>query len=68
MEHIRQRREASGKSTVLKDSVYNNARKTYDSTYRIRKKLTDDGLTWEELPMKDRFKLFEELLDFHLGI
>lgn len=68
MEHIKQRREASGKSTVLKDSVYNNARKTYESTYRIRNKLTNDGLTWEELPLENRFQLFEELLDFYLRV
>jgi hypothetical protein len=68
MDHIRQRREASGKSTVLKDSVFNNARKTYDSTYRIRNKLTNDGLTWEELPLENRFQLFEEFLDFYLGV
>ena len=68
MSHIQNRREAAGKSTVLKDSVYNNARKTYDSTYRIRNKLTADGLVWEELKLENRFVQFEELIDFYLGV
>lgn len=68
MEHIKKRREESGKPTELKPSVYSNARKTFDSTYRIRVKLTDDGLTWEELPLENRNQNFQDLLDFYLGV
>lgn len=66
MDHIRLRREEAGKPTELKESVYRNARKTYDSTYRIRTKLTNDNLQWEELGLDNRFKLFEDMLDFYL--
>ena len=66
IEHIKKRREEAGNFEELKDSVYRNARRTYDSTYRIREKLTRDNLQWEELPLKGRFTLFEDLLDFYL--
>lgn len=68
MEHIRKRRRESGKDDHLKDSVYHNARRTYDSTYRIREKLDVDGLHWVELPLDNRFERFEEILDDSLEV
>lgn len=68
IDHIVERRVKQERTTELKDSVYNNARKTYDSTYRIREKMTRDGISWEELPMGNRFELFESLLDFYLDV
>ena len=68
MEHIRKRRRDSNKDDHLKDSVYHNAKKTYDSTYRIRNKLDNDGLNWIELPLENRFERFEEIVDDHLGV
>tara|TARA_R110000851_G_scaffold96792_2_gene209957 strand:- start:37089 stop:37670 length:582 start_codon:yes stop_codon:yes gene_type:complete len=66
MEHIRERRRAAGKSDVLADSVFKNARRTYDSTYRIRDKLSNDNLNWVELPLEDRFNKFEDIVDNQL--
>ena len=66
MEHIRKRREEAGNTEDLKDSVYRNARKTFDSTYRIRDKLTKDGLQWENITMDKRVEQFDSLLDFYL--
>lgn len=67
MKHIQERRVKQGRPTELKDTVFSNARRTYDATYRIRDKFTAEGITWENLPMEDRFNQFEELLDFYLG-
>lgn len=66
MTHIQERRVKQGKDTTLKDTVYHNARRTYDSTYRIRNKFTAEGIVWEELVMENRFEIFEGLLDFYL--
>lgn len=68
MEHIKTRREATGNMEELKDTVYKNAGNTYRATYRIREKLTNEGIPWEELPLENRFELFEDMLDFHLGV
>lgn len=66
MEHIRERRRETGRCDELAESVYRNAGNTYRSTYRIRDKLTDEGLMWEELPLENRFELFENMLDMYL--
>jgi len=68
MKHIQERRVKQGRNTELKDSVFKNAKRTYDTTYRIREKFTAEGITWENLPMRDRFNNFEGLLDFYLGV
>ena len=68
IEHIRQRRREQGKDDTLKDTVFTNARRTFDATYRIRAKFTDEKINWEEIPLVDRFEIFEEDLDNYLDI
>jgi hypothetical protein len=67
MEHIRQRRIEAGKDPELKESVYRNARRTWETTYRIREKLTADGITWYNLPMANRTPEFLNIMHAILG-
>lgn len=68
IEHIRKRRREAGKSDELKESVFRNARRTYDSTYRIREKMDNDGITWYNIPMENREVVFFKLLDKYLEV
>ena len=68
MEHIRQRRREQGKDDTLKESVFTNARRTFDATYRIRDKFTAEGINWKEVPLTNRFGLFEMYIDDILGL
>lgn len=68
IEHIRQRRREQGKDDELKESVFKNARRTFDATYRIRDKFTNEGINWKEIPLENRFDLFELYLDDLLGL
>lgn len=67
IDHIRERRVKQERTTELKDSVFKNARRTYDATYRIRKKFENEEIAWVEIPMENRFKKFQEHLDIYLG-
>lgn len=63
--NIKKRRKAAGKDGPMPDSVYKNARRTYDSTYRIREKFTKESILWENIPWENRENHFFELLDYY---
>lgn len=66
LQHITDRRVAAGNTKPLGPKVPINARRTYDSTYRIRTKFTAEDISWEELPMYRRLDNFDSILGVYL--
>lgn len=66
IDNIRKRRVIQGRPTELKDTVFKNAGKTYNAALRIRKKIIEDKLLMEILPMESRIERFRHILDFYL--